>query len=77
MDEIFSFWEFDCPELVPSMELCQIALELAIEWVHPFHDCLYLATAIAMEGILVTADRRLGEVAQGNVSEVVVLGLTE
>jgi predicted nucleic acid-binding protein len=45
-------------ELVATRSLADRALHLAYEIEHPVHDCLYLATAEAVEGVVVTADRR-------------------
>lgn len=39
-------------------ELLAAALPLAIELEHPYHDCLYLALAIALDAPLITADKR-------------------
>lgn len=38
--------------------LMQSALDLAIAANHPAYDCFYLALALQLEGICVTADRR-------------------
>ena len=48
--------------------------QLAVALEHPFYDCLYIATAIEMDGALVTADLRLAEAARGTIDEVELLG---
>lgn len=45
-------------EFIPSVELMDDALRLAIELGHPVYDCFYLALAIARDVPLVTADAR-------------------
>jgi predicted nucleic acid-binding protein len=47
------------PTLHPSAGLIEQALEIALALNHPVYDCLYLACAEAVDGILITADRRL------------------
>ncbi len=47
----------------PSTLLYQRAMELSLELDHPAYDCFYLACAEAADGVLITADRRLYEVA--------------
>jgi predicted nucleic acid-binding protein len=44
--------------LVPTREVLDLALELALELEHPVYDCVYLALALARETSLVTADDR-------------------
>jgi predicted nucleic acid-binding protein len=46
-------------------ELINRALQIAISIKHPVYDCLYLACAEALEGILVTADERLEKALAG------------
>lgn len=46
-------------ELIPTVELAERALEMAIELEHPVYDCVYLAAAEEYEATLVTADSRL------------------
>jgi predicted nucleic acid-binding protein len=48
-----------CPLLLPTEDLVQRALELAIDSRHPVYDCLYVALAEELPGDLVTADERL------------------
>ena len=50
--------------LTASRELLDAALELALEWRHPVHDCLYAALAIRRNLPLVTADKRLAAAAR-------------
>jgi predicted nucleic acid-binding protein len=45
-------------DLVDTRPLVERALHLAHELKHPVYDCLYLATAEAVDGLVVTADRR-------------------
>ena len=42
------------------------ALELALALGHPSYDCLYLAAAEAVEGVVVTDDRRFHDVVLGS-----------
>jgi predicted nucleic acid-binding protein len=51
--------------LQPCDELINRALQIALSIKHPVYDCLYLACAEALEGILVTADERLGKTLTG------------
>jgi predicted nucleic acid-binding protein len=44
-------------DLVDMRPLVERALHLAHEFEHPVYDCLYLAAAEAVDGIVVTADR--------------------
>jgi predicted nucleic acid-binding protein len=46
-------------ELVPSVELKNRALAIAVELRHPVYDCFYLALAEQRRCILITADSRL------------------
>jgi predicted nucleic acid-binding protein len=46
-------------ELVPSVELKNRALSIAIELRHPAYDCFYLALAEQRRCVLMTLDRRL------------------
>ncbi|MBI1845978.1 MAG: type II toxin-antitoxin system VapC family toxin [Candidatus Rokubacteria bacterium] len=43
----------------PSSALLPLALTLALRMAQPVYDCLYVAAALAHDGRLVTADRRL------------------
>ena len=43
--------------LPPAAELHKAAFEMAHEFGHPVHDCLYLALAEREQALLVTADR--------------------
>lgn len=49
--------------LVPMSELSGRALSLALELNHPAYDCLYLACAEQEGADLLTADRRLADIA--------------
>jgi predicted nucleic acid-binding protein len=46
-------------ELVPSSELLDRALAIALEADHPVYDCLYVACSEQRDAELVTADTRL------------------
>jgi len=41
----------------PSVELLDQALQLSFDLDHPIYDCLYLASALSDDGLLITADR--------------------
>lgn len=47
------------PTLVPSTSLATQALELALAFRRPVYDCLYVALAIRLGCVVVTADRRM------------------
>lgn len=51
--------------LIPDQRLAPRALDIAFRLRHPVYDCLYLACAEAADGVLATADRRLGEAVAG------------
>jgi predicted nucleic acid-binding protein len=54
----------------PSMLLYQRAMTLALALDHPAYDCFYLACAEEADGVLVTADRRLCDIAtRGGLGE--------
>lgn len=44
---------------LPTMNLARRALEMALELHHPAYDCFFLALAEAMDGHLITADKRM------------------
>ena len=50
-------------EALPLSGLTADALALALALDHPVYDCYYVATAIARDAVLVTADRRLHALA--------------
>lgn len=52
-------------ESVPCRTLLRDALALARRLRHSAYDCFYLALAVRLEAPLVTADRRLVELAAG------------
>jgi predicted nucleic acid-binding protein len=52
-------------DLLPSADLIDRALAIALELDHPVYDCLHLACAEASGGVLVTADRRLAAAVEG------------
>lgn len=45
----------------PSADLVEAALSLALDVVHPVHDCIFLVGAIQHDVQLVTADRKFYE----------------
>ena len=47
------------PAIWSSADLVDRALQIALELGHPVYDCLYIACAEAVGGVLVTADGRL------------------
>lgn len=53
-----SLLETFVPDLVPSVDLLQDSLALAVALDHPAYDCFYLALAIRRDERLITADRR-------------------
>jgi predicted nucleic acid-binding protein len=53
-------------DLVPLEPLVESAAELALELGHPIYDCLYLALARQLNGLLVTADGRFATVVQAS-----------
>jgi predicted nucleic acid-binding protein len=53
------------PALHPSADFIDRALQIAFELDHPIYDCLYLACAEAVGGVLVTADARLCRLVVG------------
>lgn len=57
------------PALHPSADLSERALEIALALNHPVYDCLYLACAEAVDGILITADRKLFRSVHGSEFE--------
>ena len=48
---------------IPLRQLTDIAFGLALEFDHPVYDCYYLAAAIRRDCAIVTADRRLYDLA--------------
>lgn len=51
-------------EIVRAAPLSATALSLALRLRHPVYDCMYLALALQTRASLVTADRRLREIAE-------------
>lgn len=43
-------------EIIPSARLAKWAFELALQMDHRVYDCMYLACALANDGVLVTRD---------------------
>ncbi len=52
-------------KLLPSMDLTDRALAIAMTVRHPVYDCLYVACAETTDATLVTADRQLCEAVAG------------
>jgi predicted nucleic acid-binding protein len=52
--------------LVPCAETLRIAFGFALELVHPFPDCAYLACAVMNDASLITDDRKFHEKAVSN-----------
>ena len=65
------------PTLHPSTELTERALEIALALNHPVYDCLYLACAEAVSGILITADKRLQRAVKNTPYDASVQHLTQ
>ena len=55
---LLSRLELAFARIVPTEQLAQPALALALALNHPAYDCFYLALAIAENDVLITADRR-------------------
>jgi predicted nucleic acid-binding protein len=53
------------PMLSPDEENIGSAIELALQIRHPLQDCLYLALARRVDGMLVTADPKFAKKARG------------
>jgi len=73
-DAILELWEVDRPELVPCAPLIERALDLALALDHPVYDCLYVATAVAHEAALATADRQLARAARTVLARIELVG---
>lgn len=52
-------------KLVPSTELVESALEIATRFRRTVYDGMYVALAVAAEGVMVTADERLANAMAG------------
>ncbi|NLF31235.1 MAG: type II toxin-antitoxin system VapC family toxin [Planctomycetes bacterium] len=46
-------------QVLPSVDLAEAALDLALQLGQSFHDCLYIAAALRTEGRLITANAHL------------------
>ena len=64
-------------ELYPSMDFTDRALAIAITVGHPVYDCLYIACAEAVSGIVITADNQLCNAVAETAFEPLVQHLTE
>lgn len=51
-------------DIVPDRHLLSAAIELALSYLHPVYDCLYLALALERRDTLATADKRLATLAE-------------
>ncbi len=63
--EIAKTIQDDALAIYPSILLNDRALEIALSLNHPVYDCLYVACAEAVGGMLITADRRFSNVCRG------------
>ncbi len=52
--------------LRPSSDFVRNAFDIALQLSHPIYDCLYLATALGINDLLVTADQRFLQVASAS-----------
>ena len=52
--------------IYPSVLLNDRALEIALALNHPVYDCLYIACAEAVGGVLITADQKLSNITKGS-----------
>jgi predicted nucleic acid-binding protein len=59
--------------IYPDADLMDEAVALALDNRHPVYDCLYLALAIERREPLLTADRKLAELARGSGVDAVLL----
>lgn len=64
-------------DLVDTRPLVARALHLAHDLEHPVYDCLYLATAEAVEGVVVTADRRFFDQCSSSTGRTLITWLPE
>ena len=75
--EIAASHQGGVPALLPSTTLIEHAARLALALNHPVYDCLYLACAEVVDGVLVTADSRLRGAVKGSSYEVRVRPLDQ
>ena len=69
-DEAMALLRSFALDLRPTATLVEAALTLAQELRHPIYDCLCLAVAQAIRGVVVTADRRfLAAVSASRLAE--------
>ena len=52
------------PVLHASSALAERALQIALDLDHPVYDCIYIACAEAVDGVLVTADEKMKKAAE-------------
>ena len=64
--EIAKAVQGDTLMLYPSVLLNDRALEIALALNHPVYDCLYIACAEAVGGVLITADQKLSNITKGS-----------
>ncbi len=67
---IRELWGDEQPELLASSTLAARGLLLATAFQHSVYGCLYLAAAIELRAVLVTADRILARLAKRVLPEV-------
>jgi predicted nucleic acid-binding protein len=65
------------PQLYPSTEFSERALEMALSLNHPIYDCIYLACAEHFDAPLITADQRLCKAAANTEFESLVRHLDD
>lgn len=65
------------PEVAPTAAHAGRALEIALALRHPAYDAVYIACAEAMDGVFLTADRRLQRAAAGSAFEPLLVGLDD
>ena len=71
------FLDDDTVRLLPATELCIQALDIALAIKHSIYDCIYLACAERIGGILVTVDDGLCRVVAGTPFAARVRHLTD
>lgn len=75
--EIAKAIQDDALAIYPSILLNDRALEVALALNHPVYDCLYVACAEAVNGMLITADRRFSNATRGSGFEHMVACLDD
>jgi len=60
---------------IPTAEIIESALTIAMETGRTVYDCIYVAAAVAVGGVVLTADRRLVNALAGHPDGAFVRGL--